>query len=53
MTNLNLSMMKKNSTAQNLCPIEVKSPEPEERGRGLVTDSGTGVEGCYNSWRLN
>ena len=51
MTNLNLSMMKKNSTAQNLCPIEVKSPEPEERGRGLVTDSGTGVEGCYGSWR--
>ena len=51
MTNLNLSMLKKDSAAQNLRPIEVESPQPEERGRGLVTDSGTGVEGCYSGWR--
>ena len=44
-----LSMLRKDSTAQNLRPIEVESPQPEERGRGLVTDSGTGVEGCYKS----
>ena len=45
------SMLKKDSTAQNLRPIEVESPEPEERGRGLVTDSGTGVERSYSGWR--
>ena len=44
-------MLKKDSTAQNLRPIEVESPQPEERGRGLVTDSGTGVKRCYGSWR--
>ena len=43
------SMLKKDSTAQNLRPIEVESPQPEERGRGLVTDSGTQFEGCYKS----
>ena len=43
--------MKKDLIAQNLRPIEVKSPQPEERGRGLVTDSGTGVESCDKSWR--
>ena len=46
-----LSMLKKDSTAQNLRPIEVESPQPEERGRGLVTDSGKGVEGNYSGWR--
>ena len=44
-------MLKKDSTAQNLRPIEVKSPQPEERGRELVMYSGTGVEGCYSGWR--
>ena len=44
-------MLKKDSTSQNLRPIEVESPQPEERGRGLVTDSGTGVESCYSCWR--
>ena len=44
-------MLKKDSTAQNLSPIEVESPQPEERGRGLVRDSGTGVERCCGSWR--
>ena len=45
------SMLKKDSTAQNLRPIEVESPQPEERGRGLATYSGTRVEGCYSGWR--
>ena len=44
---------KEDSTAQNLRPIEVESPEPKERGRGLETDSGTGVESCYSCWRSN
>ena len=43
-----LSMLRKDSTAQNLRPIEVESPQPEERERGLKTDSGTGVESCYS-----
>ena len=43
--------MKKDLIAQNLRPIEVESQQPEERGRGLVTDSGTGDESCYSCWR--
>ena len=44
-------MLRKDSTAQNLSPIEVEGPQPEERGRGFVTDSGTGVEEVYRGWR--
>ena len=36
--------MNNDSTAENLRPIEVESPQPEERGRGLVANSGTAVE---------
>ena len=44
-------MLIKHCTVENLRPIEVESPQAEERGRGLVTHSGTGDEICYGSWR--
>jgi hypothetical protein len=33
--------------AQNLHPIVAKSPQAEERGRGLVANSGTTVDSSH------
>jgi hypothetical protein len=40
-------MLNKAFAAQNLHPIETESPQPEERGRGLVANSGTKVDSSH------
>ncbi len=42
-------MFNKVSSVENLRPIEVESPQPEVRGRGLGTDSGTTAEQRTNA----
>jgi hypothetical protein len=37
-------MLRDTFAAQKLHPIEAESPQDEERGRGLVANSGTNVQ---------
>jgi hypothetical protein len=40
-------MLRNAFAAQKLHPIEAESPQAEERGRGLVADSGTTVDSSH------